>query len=67
MVGSVTELDDGKFLVAVFISLALTVSGVRLESFWINRAAAPLTIGAAMLVPCSLKYCLDMPVQLVDL
>ena len=35
---------------AVFISLALTVSGVSVQSFVQHNAAAPLTMGAAMLV-----------------
>src|SRR4051794_10737136 len=52
--GSVAVLFDGKFLVAVFIKRTLTVSGVKLASFCNIRAAAPLTIAAAMLVPLSL-------------
>ena len=41
-------------LVAVFINRALMVSGVKLQSLCNIRAAAPLTMGAAMLVPLSL-------------
>jgi hypothetical protein len=49
--GSLATLYAGKFFVAVSISFAFTWSGVKVGSFWISRAAAPLTIGAAMLVP----------------
>ena len=50
------ELDVGKVLLADFIRRAFTVSGVRVASFRRSRAAAPLTIGAAMLVPLNVKY-----------
>src|SRR5712692_7014049 len=56
VVGSVAELYCGKFLYAVFIRRALIWSGVSDGVFCINSAAAPLTTGAAMLVPLSLKY-----------
>jgi hypothetical protein len=39
------------FFQAVFISLAFTWSGVSPGSFCRSRAAAPATMGAAMLVP----------------
>ena len=44
-----------ELLVAVFISLAFTWSGEREGSFWSKSAAAPLTKGAAMLVPLNWK------------
>ena len=53
--GSVATLVAGKFLVAVFISLALTWSGVRLGCFCSSSAAAPATMGLAMLVPLNSK------------
>ena len=43
-----------KDLLEVFINLALIVSGVILQSLLSIKAAAPLTTGAAMLVPLSL-------------
>ena len=49
--GSVAMLDAGKLLPAVFIRRAFTRSGVRLGCACNKSAAAPLTIGAAMLVP----------------
>jgi hypothetical protein len=46
--------DWGRTLVADRISLALMVSGVMAgPNFWTRRAAAPATMGVAMLVPLS--------------
>ena len=47
----VTTLDTGKVFEAVFIRRAFTWSGVKFGSFSNSRAAAALTIGAAILVP----------------
>ena len=44
-------LKDGKDFVADFINRALTVSGDNVGSRCNRRAAAPLTMGAAILVP----------------
>src|SRR5438034_7526405 len=46
----------GKFLSALFIRRALTTSGARVGSCSKRSAAAPLTIGVAMLVPLRVKY-----------
>ena len=51
--GSTATLTFGKVLYAVFISRALTWSGVNLEFCCSSKAAAPLTTGVAMLVPLS--------------
>jgi hypothetical protein len=59
--GSVATLLAGKPLVAVFIRRALTASGVRVGSFCSSSAAAPLTIGVAMLVPLSVKCVVELP------
>ena len=56
MTGSVATLEVGKLLLAVFMRRALTWSGVRPGCLCKSTATAPLTIGAAMLVPLSLKY-----------
>ncbi len=56
VVGSVAVLYAGKFLVAVFINRALTVSGLRLGFFCSINATAPETTGVAILVPLSRKY-----------
>ena len=52
-------LLDGKVLLAVFISLAFTWSGVSNGFCWSTRAAAALTTGVAMLVPLNVKYALE--------
>src|ERR1051326_7516183 len=65
VVGSVAVLYAGKFLVAVFINRALTVSGLRLGFFCSIRATGPETAGVAMLVPLSRKYCGE-PVVFLD-
>ena len=55
MTGSVATLEIGKDLVAVIINRAFTWSGVIAGFCCKSRAAAPLTTGAAMLVPFMLK------------
>src|ERR1043166_7383426 len=54
--GSVAEVSDGRSRKAVFIRRYFTWSGVRFGSFCRRSAAAPLTIGAAMLVPLNWIY-----------
>ena len=54
-------LCDGKVLVAVFIRRALIRSGVSEGSFCSISAAAPLTMGAAMLVPLNCQYTSEVP------
>src|SRR4026207_85625 len=53
---SVAVLYAGNDFVAVFISRALMVSGVRPGFFCSIRATVPDTTGVAMLVPLSWKY-----------
>ena len=55
LTGSVAVLKPGANFVAVFINRAFIWSGVRVGLLSIINAAAPLTIGAAMLVPLSTK------------
>ena len=58
VVASVAMLLNGKALGAVFINinLALTVSGERPGSLPNRMAAAPPTMGAAILVPLKRMY-----------
>ena len=51
VVGSVAKLMRGNDFEAVFISLAFTISGVRVGSFCSIMATDPATTGVAMLVP----------------
>ena len=53
---SVVELYRGNVLYALLISRAFTWSGVSSGCACNNRATAPLTTGAAMLVPFRKKY-----------
>jgi hypothetical protein len=56
VLGSTAKLASGNVLDAVFISRAFTVSGESPGSRCKRIAAAPLTTGAAMLVPLSCMY-----------
>jgi hypothetical protein len=49
-------LVAGKFLPAVFINRAFTISGVSVGSFCSMMATVPETTGVAMLVPLRRKY-----------
>src|ERR1051326_1971563 len=63
---SYPQLLTGYPFQAVFIMRALMTSGVSVGSLWNINAAAPATIGVAMLVPLRRRYFPGIPVVQVS-